>query len=37
MGFVGEVHYAKGIFVGIVTDDPAHGKNDGQFDHRIRI
>ena len=29
VAFVGPVHYAKGIFVGVITDDPTSGKNDG--------
>jgi dynactin complex subunit len=29
VAFVGDVHYAKGIFVGVVMDDPKQGKNSG--------
>jgi dynactin complex subunit len=31
VAFVGEVHYAKGVFAGIVMDDPNVGKNDGNL------
>jgi dynactin 1 len=27
--FIGDVHYAKGTFCGVVTNDPTKGKNDG--------
>ena len=27
--FAGPVHYAKGMFAGLVMDDPGHGKNSG--------
>jgi dynactin complex subunit len=29
VAFVGEVHYAKGIYVGIIMKDSEHGKNNG--------
>ena len=29
VAFVGEVQYAKGIFVGVVMDNPKAGKNNG--------
>lgn len=29
VAFVGPVHYTKGLFVGVITDDPAWGKNNG--------
>ena len=28
--FIGEVHYAKGIFYGVVVDDSSVGKNNGK-------
>lgn len=31
VAYVGPVHYAKGIFVGVITDDPACGKNNGMY------
>lgn len=27
--YVGNVHYTKGTFVGVIMDDPADGKNTG--------
>ena len=29
VAFVGEVHYVKGMYVGVVMDDRTVGKNDG--------
>lgn len=29
MAYVGTVHYAKGIFVGVIMDDSSMGKNNG--------
>ena len=29
--FIGEVHYARGIFYGVVVDDLSVGKNNGTF------
>lgn len=29
--FVGDVHYAKGTFAGVVMDDSAIGKNNGKI------
>ncbi len=29
MAYVGDVHYAKGTYVGVVMDDAAQGKNSG--------
>jgi dynactin complex subunit len=29
VAFIGDVHYAKGTYVGVVMKDPAQGKNSG--------
>lgn len=29
VAFIGDVHYAKGTYVGVVMDDPSQGKNSG--------
>lgn len=29
VAYVGDVHYAKGTYVGVVMDDAAQGKNSG--------
>lgn len=29
VAFIGPVHYTKGLFVGVITDDPSWGKNNG--------
>lgn len=30
VAFVGEVHYAKGVYAGVVMDDRNVGKNNGE-------
>ncbi len=29
--FIGEVHYAKGVFVGVIPSDRTLGKNNGMY------
>jgi dynactin complex subunit len=31
VAFVGEVHYAKGVYAGVVMDDRNVGKNNGEL------
>ena len=32
MAYLGEVHYAKGVFAGVVMDNSDAGKNNGESD-----
>lgn len=31
VAFVGEVHYAKGVYVGVICNDRSVGKNNGEL------
>ena len=30
MAYLGDVHYAKGLYAGVVMNDPMQGKNNGK-------
>jgi dynactin complex subunit len=29
IAYIGDVHYAKGVYVGVIMKDPSQGKNNG--------